>query len=51
MKRLGLRVRWKEGQQWVKAEGIARAGRGQDKLEGRVNDEIEGREGRKKVSS
>ena len=51
MKGLGLRVRWKEGQLWVKSEGMARAGRGRDKLEGRVKDEIEGREDRKKVST
>ena len=51
MKRLWRRVRWKEGQQRAKSEGITKEGRGQDKLEGRVNDEIESREGRTKVST
>ena len=51
MQRLEPGVQWKEGQLKVKSEGMARAERGQDKLEGRVEDEIESREGRKKVST
>ena len=35
----------------MKSEGKTRLRRGQDKLEGRVEDEIEGREERKKVST
>ena len=48
---LGLRVWWKGEQLQVKSEGMARAGRGQDELEGWVEDEIGGREGIEKVST
>ena len=51
MQRLGLRERWKEGQLKVKSEGMARIGRGQGKLEDRMDDKIEDREGRKKASA
>ena len=51
MQRLGLRELWKEGQLKVKSKGMARAGRGQGKLEGRMDDKIEGRVGRKRASA
>ena len=51
MQRLGLRERWKEEQLKAKSDGMARAGRGQDKLLGRMKSNIEGREGRKKAST
>ena len=47
MKRIGLRERWKEGQLKIKSDGMARTGRGQDKLEGRMDDKRIGRAGRK----
>ena len=40
---------WKEEQLQVKSEGKTRLGRGQDKLEGRVEDQKEDREERKKA--
>ena len=35
----------------MKFEGMTRAGRGQDELEGRVGDEIESRKDREKISA
>ena len=44
-------MQWKEGQLEIKFKGMARAGRGQDGLEGRVGDDLEGRTGREKIST